>query len=242
MLTKNVRWSGKTFGEFFQSENQKIMEGTDLGSSEEEDISLPELKTYSVQKETKATEKYQILTRSKALIDAEDEDSSDEEGSERIMMVEGALMGNPTSFFEAYNHEDSEKRKGWREAIKREIRNMENYNVWSLIEKDEVREGRKPIGNRWVFFEKRYGTLSARLVALGYSQVAGIDFSNHYSPVLCDTSFRIILKIIQKLKLKAWSIDIETAFLNGELTEEMYMKIPDEFAHVHGEEKTQNKV
>jgi hypothetical protein len=241
-LTKNVRWSGKTFGEFFQSENQKIMEGTDLGSSEEEDISLPELKTYSVQKETKATEKYQILTRSKALIDAEDEDSSDEEGSERIMMVEGALMGNPTSFFEAYNHEDSEKRKGWREAIKREIRNMENYNVWSLIEKDEVREGRKPIGNRWVFFEKRYGTLSARLVALGYSQVAGIDFSNHYSPVLCFTSFRIILTIIQKLKLKAWSIDIETAFLNGELTEEMYMKIPDGFTHVHEEEKAQNKV
>jgi hypothetical protein len=108
--------------------------------------------------------------------------------------------------------------------------------------KDEVREGRKPIGNRWVFVKKRDGTLRVRLVALGYSQLAGIDFSNHYSPVLCDTSFRIILTMIQKLKLKAWSIDIETAFLNGELTKEIYMKIPDGFAYVHGEKKAQNKV
>jgi hypothetical protein len=50
-------------------------------------------------------------------------------------MLEEALMGNSTSFFEPYNHEDSEKRKGWREAIKREILNMEKCNVWSLIEK-----------------------------------------------------------------------------------------------------------
>jgi hypothetical protein len=82
------------------------MEGTNLESSDEEEISLQELKTNKVQKETKATEKYQILTRSKALNDAEEE-----EGSERIMMVEEALMGNPTSFYEAENHEDSEKRK-----------------------------------------------------------------------------------------------------------------------------------
>jgi hypothetical protein len=36
----------------------------------------------------------------------EGEDSTDEEENERIMMVEEALMGNPTSFYEAYNHED----------------------------------------------------------------------------------------------------------------------------------------
>jgi hypothetical protein len=105
-----------------------------------------------------------------------------------------------------------------------------------------VKEGRRLIGNRWVFVEKRDGTLRARLVALAYSQVAGIDFSNHYSQVLCDKSFRIILAMIQKLNLKAWSIDIETAFLNGELTEEIFMKVPEGFAHVHGEEKAQNKV
>jgi Reverse transcriptase (RNA-dependent DNA polymerase) len=69
----------------------------------------------------------------------------------------------------------------------------------------------------------------ARLVALGYSQVAGVDFKDHFSPVLCDTSFRIILLLIQKLKLPAWFIDVETAFLNGDLNEEIYMRIPEDF-------------
>jgi hypothetical protein len=54
--------------------------------------------------------------------------------------------------------------------------------------------------------------------------VAQIDFLNHYSPVLFDKSFRIILTIIQKMKLPAWSLDIEAAFLNGELREEIFMK------------------
>ena len=90
--------------------------------------------------------------------------------------------------------------------------------------------------------EKRNGTFRARLVALGYSQVAGVDFSNHYSPVLCDTSFRLILVIIQKLKLPAWSLDIETAFLNGDLTEEIFKKVPDGFNQIHGEGKVSGKI
>jgi hypothetical protein len=53
MLTRNVRWSGKKFGEFFDSKNQKIMEGTNLESSEEEEINLPELKTHNVQRKQK---------------------------------------------------------------------------------------------------------------------------------------------------------------------------------------------
>jgi hypothetical protein len=158
------------------------------------------------------------------------------------MMVEEALIGNPTSFYEAYNHEDSGKRKGWKETIKKEILNMENFKVWTLIDKNELKENRKPIGNRWVFVEKRDGTFRARLVALGYSQVSGINFSNHYYPVLCDTSFRIILTMIQKLNLKAWSSYIETAFLSGKLTEVIYMKVPDRFDRIHGEEKAKNKV
>jgi hypothetical protein len=90
--------------------------------------------------------------------------------------------------------------------------------------------------------QKRDGTFRARLVALGYSQIAGVDFTNHNSPVLCDTSFRIILLMIQKMKLPAWSLDIETAFLYGELTEEIYMKMPDGYKWTHRNEATDSKV
>jgi hypothetical protein len=77
---------------------------------------------------------------------------------------------------------------------------------------------------------------------LGYSQTAGIDFTNHYSPVLCDTSFRLILLIIQKLKLPAWSLDVETAFLNGNLSEEIFMKIPDGYKMINKKKVTEGKV
>ena len=78
---------------------------------------------------------------------------------------------------------------------------MEKCDIWSLIDQKDVPKGRKLIGNCWVFKEKRDETFRARLVALGYSPVAGIDFSDHFTPVLCDASFRIILLIIQKLNL-----------------------------------------
>jgi Reverse transcriptase (RNA-dependent DNA polymerase) len=84
---------------------------------------------------------------------------------------------------------------------------------------------RKLIGNCWVFVKKRDRTFTARLVALGYLQVAGIDFNNHFPPVLDDTS-RVFLMIIQNLKLEAWSLDVETTFLNGNLSEEILWRFP----------------
>jgi Reverse transcriptase (RNA-dependent DNA polymerase) len=65
------------------------------------------------------------------------------------------------------------------------------------------------------------------LVALSYSQNPGADFSESYSPVVDDSSFCLILLLIAKLKLKAWSLDVETPADN--LDEDFYMKIPDGF-------------
>jgi hypothetical protein len=81
------------------------------------------------------------------------------------MMVEEALMGDPFSFNEAYFHEDSWRRKGWIEAIKKEILNMEKCKVWYLIDKIEIKEERILIGNKRIFVQKRDGTFRARLVA-----------------------------------------------------------------------------
>ena len=78
------------------------------------------------------------------------------------------------------------------------------------------------------FFKiKRNGVFRARLVACGYSQIPGIDFNESFAPVINGVSFRIML--IAKLiwNLKACIVDVETAFLHGELQEEIYMNIPE---------------
>jgi Reverse transcriptase (RNA-dependent DNA polymerase) len=245
MLTRNVRWTGKTFGEYFHEKTSKIMEGTDVESSDDEDIvihhSSPEINSkeeFEVSKKVaKPMKKLTIITRSRALADAIDDDveSSEEEIKDSVMLAEEILGGDPSSFNEAFFHQDEKKREGWRAAIRKKLESMEKCNVWSIVDRGEMQKGRKLVGNHWVFVQKRDGTYRGRLDALGYSQVAGVDFSNHYSRMLCDTSFRVFLLIIQKMKLPAWSIDIETAFLNGDLSEEIFMKIPDGFKWFHGD-------
>ena len=61
----------------------------------------------------------------------------------------------------------------------------------------------------------------------GYSQVPGQDFTETTSPVARLASYRGLLSLVAKLNLKAHHLDIETAFLNGILDEEIYMKTPD---------------
>jgi Reverse transcriptase (RNA-dependent DNA polymerase) len=67
----------------------------------------------------------------------------------------------------------------------------------------------------------------ARLVACGYIQVPGIDFNESFAPVINDVSFRIMLIVKLVWKLQASVIDVETAFLHGNLKEEVYMNIPE---------------
>jgi Reverse transcriptase (RNA-dependent DNA polymerase) len=71
----------------------------------------------------------------------------------------------------------------------------------------------------------------ARLVACGYSQIPGIDFNESFAPVVNDVSFRIML--IAKLiwNLQAIIVDVETAFLHGDLKEEIYMNVPEGLQH-----------
>ncbi|KAL7568636.1 hypothetical protein ACA910_022734 [Epithemia clementina (nom. ined.)] len=142
----------------------------------------------------------------------------------------------PKTFREAWDHDDPEQRMKWREAIRKEIRLMIEKGVWRFVKRKEISKSRRLVGSKWVFKIKRDGTSRARLVALGYSQVPGVDFSDNFAPVVNDVTFRIVLtrKLVEKLA--ALSIDVETAFLYGELEEEIYMTVPDGYAEVTEEE------
>jgi Reverse transcriptase (RNA-dependent DNA polymerase) len=80
---------------------------------------------------------------------------------------------------------------------------------------------------KWIFKIKRNGIFRARLVACSYSQIPGIDFNESFALVINDASFRIMLIAKFMWELQASFVDVETAFLLGDLSEEIYMNIPE---------------
>mmetsp|Transcript_10575 Transcript_10575/g.23465 ORF Transcript_10575/g.23465 Transcript_10575/m.23465 type:complete len:546 (+) Transcript_10575:97-1734(+) len=143
-----------------------------------------------------------------------------------ISAVSSGIPEEPKTFDEAWNHPDPEERKKWRESIRKEFRDMINRKVWRHVPKRDIPEGRRLVGCKWVFKIKRNGVYRARLVALGYSQIPGVDFQDNYAPVINDVTFRLMLIRVLVEGLKTRAIDIETAFLHGDLEEEIYMTIP----------------
>ncbi|MGL5934163.1 MAG: reverse transcriptase domain-containing protein, partial [Cetobacterium sp.] len=100
------------------------------------------------------------------------------------------IFENPKTFMEAWNHPDTFQREKWREAIEKEFAKMERNKVWRKFKRVDIPQGRRCVKHKWIFEWKRNGTARARLVACGYSQVAGIDFTQVFSPVANDVSFR----------------------------------------------------
>ena len=132
----------------------------------------------------------------------------------------------PSSFEQAWNHTCPFQRDKWRDAIMKEFDKMESYKVYKKVKRSSIPAGRRPVKCKWVFDIKRNGIFRARLVACGYSQKPGVDFMESYSPVVNDSIFRCIIIIEMLFGLISKIIDIETAFLNGDLEEEIYMNSP----------------
>ena len=111
-----------------------------------------------------------------------------------------------------------------------------NWFFCSLYEQvKELPLNRKAVGYKWVFKLKlnpdnsitRY---KAHLVAKGYLQIPGQDFTETTSPVACLASYHAILSLAAKLNLETHHLDIKTAFLNRTLDKEIYMKAPDDLS------------
>ena len=126
---------------------------------------------------------------------------------------------------------DALKSQKWVNAMQSEIDSLHEHDVWELV---ELPEGRKCVGSKWVFKVKKNADGSiernkARLVAQGYSQEEGLDYDETFSPVVRSESVRSVIALACKKGLKLHQMDITTAFLNGDLKEEVYMKQPKGF-------------
>ena len=73
-------------------------------------------------------------------------------------------------------------------------------------------------------------------MAKGYTQKEGIDYDETFSPVAMPKSVRILLVVVAALDYEIWQMDVKTAFLNGELEEDIYMQQPKGFlrSRTHG--------
>jgi len=123
---------------------------------------------------------------------------------------------------------DSEK---WLEAMKSEMESMYHNQVWTLVEPPD---GVKAIECKWVFKKKidmdgNVDIYKARLVAKGFKQIHGIDYDETYSPVVMLKSIRILLAVAAFHDYEIWQMDVKTAFLNGNLQEDVYMTQPEGF-------------
>ena len=124
-------------------------------------------------------------------------------------------LEEPKTFSEAWNHQEPKIRNLWMKAIKKELNNMEYKKVWTEKQKNEIPIDRRLVPRKWVFKVKRDGMCKARLVALGYSQVPGIDFIENFAPAVNDVTFRIALTRMMVENLDSMFMDVETAFLYG---------------------------
>jgi len=121
---------------------------------------------------------------------------------------------------------DPEQQEQWKAAQLEELEALKKRQVYELA---DLPPGRKAIKNRWVFDIKSDGRKKARLVAKGFSQIEGLDYDEIFSPVVRFESVRTILALAALEKWTVESLDVKTAFLYGNLDEEIYMEQPDGF-------------
>ena len=138
----------------------------------------------------------------------------------------------PQSFQEAWWEADLISREKWREAIHLEFKKMLDMGVWRHVKRNDHPNDHRVVGCRWLFKVKSNGVYHTRLVAKGFSQIPGVDFTDNYFPVVNDVTFRVVgaRMIIENMKGKV--VNIDNAFLNGDLEHEIYMKIPEGYDEV----------
>ena len=134
----------------------------------------------------------------------------------------------PVSVTEVKSSPDKLK---WERAMEAEMKSLQTNKVWELV---ELPPNKKVIGSKWIFKRKMNadGTLErykARLVAQGCTQIFGLDYEETFSPVVRFESIRCLLAMATQHKLCLHQMDVSTAFLHGELSEEVYLKQPEGF-------------
>ncbi|KAJ9561853.1 LOW QUALITY PROTEIN: hypothetical protein OSB04_007013 [Centaurea solstitialis] len=143
-----------------------------------------------------------------------------------------AFLAAINSNVEPKHFHQAVKNDRWKEAMRKEIQALEKNGTWTL---EDLPEGKHAIDSKWVYKVKykpngeveRY---KARLVAKGFTQMEGVDYHDTFAPVDKLVTVRTLLAVAVKRNWEIHQLDVNIAFLHGDLNEEIYMKIPQGFA------------
>ncbi|GJY78750.1 ribonuclease H-like domain-containing protein, partial [Tanacetum coccineum] len=143
----------------------------------------------------------------------------------------------PTTYDEAIRNPK------WIESMNNEIEALLRNNTWTVC---DLPKGRKPVGSKWLWKIKFKSTgeierYKSRVVAKGYSQREGFDYSETFSPVVKMSTVRCMLNVAICNGWDLFQLDVNNAFLYGDLTEEVYMTLPPGFDNQNGKVCRLNK-
>nr|GEY49569.1 retrovirus-related Pol polyprotein from transposon TNT 1-94 [Tanacetum cinerariifolium] len=154
--------------------------------------------------------------------------------STRLQLHEQALFCYYDAFLtsvEPKTYKEALTQSCWIEAMQEELNKFERLEVWELVPRpDQV----MVITLKWIYkvkLDELGGILKnkAHLVARGYHQEEGIDFEESFALVARLEAIRIFLTYAAHKNMVVYQMDVKTAFLNGNLREEVYVSQPDGF-------------
>lgn len=142
------------------------------------------------------------------------------------------LLTAEVATFEPRTAHQALKDERWRQALTAEINAQLRNHTWDLVPSPS-----SPVtivGCRWIFTTKynpdgSINRYKARLVAKGYNQKSGLDYEETFSPVIKSTTIRLVIGIAVDCGWPIRQLDVNNAFLQGHLTEEVYMAQPPGF-------------
>jgi hypothetical protein len=115
--------------------------------------------------------------------------------------------------------------------MKDELDQIKKNNMWEMVHRPE---DKNVIGSKWIFKNKlnekgQVVRRKARLACKGYAQIEGLDFDETFVPVARLEAIRMFLAYVCHKRFKFYQMDVKSSFLNGYLSEEVYMEQPEGF-------------
>lgn len=197
----------------FIDENARLIEFNENGSEDEDDELFEDAIDDSgdIQQEAREVIEYGRPQRTKKM---------PEKYKDFVVYVNTCDANIPENYEEAINNSESGK---WKKAMQSEINSLERNGTWELV--DEPID-KNIIEVKWIYTIKSSGIYKARVVARGFQQMFE-ENEEIYSPVARMTTLKVLLSTAC---VRGWYIeqmDVETAFLNGNIKSEVYIYPPD---------------